>query len=93
MMQPGANRPDINRPAPTVPASGGLGAIHQRYYAVLNSNMLAIDPALQAFLQLDVPRLLAVTNAAALWINANNAESSRQASEQLVATVRGLQSA
>lgn len=84
------DRPDINRPARTQTSSGTLGQIEARYFAARDSEVLALDPALHSFIDVDVARLLGIARAAHAWSTANNAEKHRQAAEQIVASLRGI---
>lgn len=84
------DRPDINRPSPTT--RGSVSVIESRLYALRDaSRQRALDPALRAFLEHDVPWLINVASAADRWARAaqgGNAEDYRKAGDQVLAAVR-----
>ena len=79
------DRPDIARSAPV-----NVSIIESRWLALRQSNVIAVDPAMHLFIEVDVPKLLSIARAAKQWANANNAEKSRQGAELIYAALRGL---
>lgn len=78
----------INRPAPTYSAGPTVNEIDQRWRALRSSMPLNVNPAINDFLDRDVARLMTIARAAYALSAATNAESYRQATQQLMSALR-----
>lgn len=86
-LYPGGSPQHINRPAKTYSSGPLINQIDQRWLT-LRANYSLLDPALVDFLERDVARLLLIARAAYAWSSATNAESYRQATQQLQSSLQ-----